>query len=73
LHLHSATCPHLGCVVHFNPMENSFDCPCHGSRFDARDGARLNGPADRGLAPADFAHPAAPPVRPEPPPPSAYR
>jgi glycine/D-amino acid oxidase-like deaminating enzyme/nitrite reductase/ring-hydroxylating ferredoxin subunit len=59
LHLHSATCPHLGCVVHFNPTESSWDCPCHGSRFDARDGARLNGPADRGLAPADFAHPAA--------------
>jgi glycine/D-amino acid oxidase-like deaminating enzyme/nitrite reductase/ring-hydroxylating ferredoxin subunit len=51
LHLHSAVCPHLGCVVHWNAAECSWDCPCHGSRFDPRDGARLNGPADRGLAP----------------------
>lgn len=51
LHAHSAVCPHLGCVVHFNPTERSWDCPCHGSRFDARDGACLNGPADRGLSP----------------------
>jgi glycine/D-amino acid oxidase-like deaminating enzyme/nitrite reductase/ring-hydroxylating ferredoxin subunit len=49
VHLHSAVCPHLGCVVHFNGAERSWDCPCHGSRFDARDGHRLNGPADRGL------------------------
>jgi glycine/D-amino acid oxidase-like deaminating enzyme/nitrite reductase/ring-hydroxylating ferredoxin subunit len=51
LHLHSAVCPHLGCVVHWNSAECSWDCPCHGSRFDARSGARLNGPADRGLDP----------------------
>lgn len=51
LHLHSAICPHLGCVVHWNAVETSWDCPCHGSRFDPRDGAPLNGPADRGLAP----------------------
>lgn len=51
LHVHSAVCPHLGCVVHWNAAETSWDCPCHGSRFDPRDGARLNGPADRGLAP----------------------
>lgn len=51
LHLHSATCPHLGCVVHWNAAECSWDCPCHGSRFDPRDGSRLNGPADRGLNP----------------------
>jgi glycine/D-amino acid oxidase-like deaminating enzyme/nitrite reductase/ring-hydroxylating ferredoxin subunit len=55
LHLHSAVCPHLGCVVHWNAAECSWDCPCHGSRFDPRDGSRLNGPADRGLAPATFA------------------
>lgn len=55
LHLHSAVCPHLGCVVHWNAAESSWDCPCHGSRFDPRDGARLNGPADRGLAPAGSA------------------
>ena len=51
LHLHSAVCPHLGCVVHWNGVERSWDCPCHGSRFDAQDGSRLNGPADRGLTP----------------------
>ena len=51
LHLHSAVCPHLGCVVHWNDAERSWDCPCHGSRFDARTGDRLNGPADRGLRP----------------------
>lgn len=51
LHLHSAVCPHLGCVVHWNGAERSWDCPCHGSRFDATDGHRLNGPAMRGLAP----------------------
>ncbi|MGN6513355.1 MAG: FAD-dependent oxidoreductase [Lysobacteraceae bacterium] len=58
LHLHSATCPHLGCVVHWNPVEHSWDCPCHGSRFDAHDGSVLNGPADRGLTPLNPAlHP----------------
>ncbi|WP_213436974.1 MULTISPECIES: FAD-dependent oxidoreductase [Lysobacteraceae] len=51
LHLHSAMCPHLGCVVHWNGAERSWDCPCHGSRFDAVDGHRLNGPAVHGLAP----------------------
>ena len=51
LHLHSAMCPHLGCVVHWNGAERSWDCPCHGSRFDAADGRRLNGPAVHGLAP----------------------
>ncbi len=51
LHLHSAICPHLGCVVHWNPVEHSWDCPCHGSRFDARDGSVLNGPAAHGLTP----------------------
>ncbi|HEV8695593.1 MAG TPA: FAD-dependent oxidoreductase [Lysobacter sp.] len=55
LHVHSAVCPHLGCVVHWNAVECSWDCPCHGSRFDPRDGSRLNGPADHGLAPAYLA------------------
>ncbi|HEY4555590.1 MAG TPA: FAD-dependent oxidoreductase, partial [Lysobacter sp.] len=53
LHVHSAVCPHLGGVVSFNRAECSFDCPVHGSRFDARDGFCLNGPAAKGLAPVD--------------------
>ncbi len=40
----SAVCPHMGCVVHWNSDEKSFDCPCHGSRFDVK-GKVMNGPA----------------------------
>ncbi|WP_404979203.1 Rieske 2Fe-2S domain-containing protein [Bradyrhizobium sp. SHOUNA76] len=44
LHLHSASCTHLGCVVHWNSLEQCWGCPCHGSQF-APDGTALNGPA----------------------------
>lgn len=44
----SAICPHLGGVVHWNAVEKSWDCPCHGSRF-AVDGSVMNGPALSGL------------------------
>lgn len=44
----SATCPHLGCVVAWNSAERSWDCPCHGSRFDPY-GRVLTGPATRDL------------------------
>jgi len=37
-------CPHLGCALQWNKMEHSWDCPCHGSRFD-KDGRVLNNPA----------------------------
>jgi glycine/D-amino acid oxidase-like deaminating enzyme/nitrite reductase/ring-hydroxylating ferredoxin subunit len=48
VHAVAATCTHLGCTVHWNRAEMSWDCPCHGSRFDV-DGAVLNGPAVRPL------------------------
>ena len=48
LHMRSAVCTHMGCVVHFNSFERCWDCPCHGSQF-AIDGSVLNGPAVRPL------------------------
>jgi Rieske Fe-S protein len=47
----SAVCPHLGCVVAWNPTEACWDCPCHGSQF-AAEGTVINGPAVHGLKPA---------------------
>ncbi len=43
-HAVSLRCTHLGCLLAFNQAERSWDCPCHGSRFDI-DGAVLAGPA----------------------------
>jgi glycine/D-amino acid oxidase-like deaminating enzyme/nitrite reductase/ring-hydroxylating ferredoxin subunit len=54
LHAFSAVCPHLKCIVHWNNDEKSFDCPCHGSRFDC-DGQVMNGPANENLAPINLA------------------
>ena len=39
----------LGCIVHWNGAESSWDCPCHGSRFD-KHGKMINGPANVDLA-----------------------
>ncbi|PIQ21024.1 MAG: FAD-dependent oxidoreductase [Cytophagales bacterium CG18_big_fil_WC_8_21_14_2_50_42_9] len=47
-HEMSAVCPHMGCIVSWNEVENSWDCPCHGSRFD-KHGEVMNGPALKGL------------------------
>lgn len=44
-------CPHLGCALHWNEAEHSWDCSCHGSRFD-KDGKVLNNPAT-----GDLKHP----------------
>jgi len=43
-----ARCPHLGCQLEWNPDEKSWDCPCHGSRFDY-EGRLLDNPAQSGL------------------------
>ncbi|WP_245827936.1 FAD-dependent oxidoreductase [Sinomonas mesophila] len=50
VHTLSATCSHLGCTVGFNPSDNTWDCPCHGSRF-ATDGTVIQGPAAKNLPP----------------------
>jgi len=48
----SAVCPHLGCIVHWNQAEHSWDCPCHGSRF-TKDGKVINGPSNVDLSPIE--------------------
>lgn len=44
LHRRSAVCTHMGCIVRFNSLEKSWDCPCHGSRFSV-DGKPVSAPA----------------------------
>lgn len=52
LHKRSAICTHLGCIVGWNKAASTFDCPCHGSRFDPY-GVVVNGPASKDLEPID--------------------
>lgn len=51
-HVVSAVCPHLKGIVQWNAVEKTWDCPCHGSRFDAY-GEVINGPALVNLAPIE--------------------
>ena len=52
LHKVSAVCTHLGCIVTWNNAETTWDCPCHGSRFDV-DGKVIQGPAVKDLEKKD--------------------
>lgn len=49
----TAICPHMGCIVNWNQAEQTWDCPCHGSRF-ASDGRLIAGPAETGLEPVEI-------------------
>lgn len=44
-------CPHVGCRLEWNPEEESYDCPCHGSRF-CREGRLIDGSAQSDCSPA---------------------
>lgn len=48
IYIVSTKCPHLGCQLAWNPDDLSWDCPCHGSRFDY-EGYILNNPSLKGL------------------------
>ena len=48
--LHKAPrCPHMGCQLEWNPADDAWECPCHGSRFDQH-GHLKNGPAQTPLS-----------------------
>jgi Rieske Fe-S protein len=48
LHAMSPVCTHMKCIVDWNSTEKTWDCPCHGSRYDPY-GHVINGPAKRNL------------------------
>jgi glycine/D-amino acid oxidase-like deaminating enzyme/nitrite reductase/ring-hydroxylating ferredoxin subunit len=55
LHGLSPVCRHLYCLVHWNPAERSWDCPCHGSRYDG-EGRMIEGPATEDLKRRELPH-----------------
>ena len=48
IHALNPVCTHAKCIVNWNNTEKSWDCPCHGARYDIN-GQVLTGPADRAL------------------------
>ena len=52
LHVCRPYCRHLKCIVSFNHLEKTWDCPCHGSRYDT-DGNLIEGPAESSLKKVD--------------------
>jgi len=52
IHERSAVCTHMFCIVTWNSVERTWDCPCHGSRFDPY-GRVVNGPAISDLGPVE--------------------
>ncbi|MCW3121529.1 MAG: dependent oxidoreductase, partial [Flavipsychrobacter sp.] len=53
IHALSPVCTHAYCIVNWNGEEKSWDCPCHGARYNI-DGHVLNGPATEGLKQVDL-------------------
>lgn len=53
----SPVCTHMGCLVHWNSAERTWDCPCHGGRYQP-DGRVLEGPPVKELAPVELGAPA---------------